>query len=146
MSFNVVHHLIVLESIEAHWWGGLQWCKTVRYHGNFLFCRKHYEMNSTLTMWIVTLSTKHIIWRQISVLDFAGIMLNSVCLLFMSNILQHWFTGFMISLFCLQHTPLPLPKEYDEDSLIPSSPATETSDNVSPVASPIHTGSAPHNV
>uniref|UniRef100_G3P0S5 Ankyrin 1, erythrocytic a n=1 Tax=Gasterosteus aculeatus aculeatus TaxID=481459 RepID=G3P0S5_GASAC len=40
----------------------------------------------------------------------------------------------------LQHTPLPLPKEYDDDSLIPSSPATETSDNVSPVASPIHTG------
>lgn len=40
----------------------------------------------------------------------------------------------------LQHTPLSLPKEYDEDSLIPSSPATETSDNVSPVASPIHTG------
>ena len=40
------------------------------------------------------------------------------------------------------HTPLPLPKEYDDDSLIPSSPATETSDNVSPVASPIHTGSA----
>ncbi|KAG9331215.1 hypothetical protein JZ751_019741, partial [Albula glossodonta] len=39
-----------------------------------------------------------------------------------------------------QHTPMPLPKEYDEDSLIPSSPATETSDNVSPVASPIHTG------
>ncbi|KAM7391984.1 hypothetical protein PAMP_022630 [Pampus punctatissimus] len=39
-----------------------------------------------------------------------------------------------------QHTPLPLMKEYDEDSLIPSSPATETSDNVSPVASPIHTG------
>uniref|UniRef100_A0A3B4AEK7 ZU5 domain-containing protein n=1 Tax=Periophthalmus magnuspinnatus TaxID=409849 RepID=A0A3B4AEK7_9GOBI len=38
------------------------------------------------------------------------------------------------------HTPVPLPKEYDEDSLIPSSPATETSDNVSPVASPIHTG------
>uniref|UniRef100_A0AAX7V8C2 ZU5 domain-containing protein n=1 Tax=Astatotilapia calliptera TaxID=8154 RepID=A0AAX7V8C2_ASTCA len=30
--------------------------------------------------------------------------------------------------------------QYDEDSLIPSSPATETSDNVSPVASPIHTG------
>uniref|UniRef100_A0A4W5RA49 Ankyrin-1 n=1 Tax=Hucho hucho TaxID=62062 RepID=A0A4W5RA49_9TELE len=29
---------------------------------------------------------------------------------------------------------------YDDDSLIPSSPATETSDNVSPVASPIHTG------
>uniref|UniRef100_A0A8D3BPM8 Ankyrin 1, erythrocytic b n=1 Tax=Scophthalmus maximus TaxID=52904 RepID=A0A8D3BPM8_SCOMX len=40
----------------------------------------------------------------------------------------------------LEHTPIPLPKEYDEDSLIPSSPATETSDNVSPVASPIHTG------
>ncbi|TRY55096.1 hypothetical protein DNTS_034517, partial [Danionella cerebrum] len=39
-----------------------------------------------------------------------------------------------------QHTSLPLAKEYDEDSLIPSSPATETSDNVSPVASPIHTG------
>ncbi|KAM8828616.1 uncharacterized protein ank1b isoform 2-T2 [Spinachia spinachia] len=39
-----------------------------------------------------------------------------------------------------QHTPVPLPKEYDDDSLIPSSPATETSDNVSPVASPIHTG------
>ncbi|KAF3702195.1 Ankyrin-1 [Channa argus] len=39
-----------------------------------------------------------------------------------------------------QHMPVPLPKEYDEDSLIPSSPATETSDNVSPVASPIHTG------
>uniref|UniRef100_A0A8C8EN64 ZU5 domain-containing protein n=1 Tax=Oncorhynchus tshawytscha TaxID=74940 RepID=A0A8C8EN64_ONCTS len=39
-----------------------------------------------------------------------------------------------------QHTPVPLPKDYDEDSLIPSSPATETSDNVSPVASPIHTG------
>uniref|UniRef100_A0A8C7VN95 Ankyrin 1, erythrocytic a n=1 Tax=Oncorhynchus mykiss TaxID=8022 RepID=A0A8C7VN95_ONCMY len=31
-------------------------------------------------------------------------------------------------------------EEYDDDSLIPSSPATETSDNVSPVASPIHTG------
>uniref|UniRef100_H3AVS9 Ankyrin-1 n=1 Tax=Latimeria chalumnae TaxID=7897 RepID=H3AVS9_LATCH len=31
-------------------------------------------------------------------------------------------------------------QEYYEDSLIPSSPATETSDNVSPVASPIHTG------
>uniref|UniRef100_G3T3N2 Ankyrin-1 n=1 Tax=Loxodonta africana TaxID=9785 RepID=G3T3N2_LOXAF len=30
--------------------------------------------------------------------------------------------------------------EYDEDSLIPSSPATETSDNISPVASPVHTG------
>uniref|UniRef100_A0AAR2KEL3 ZU5 domain-containing protein n=1 Tax=Pygocentrus nattereri TaxID=42514 RepID=A0AAR2KEL3_PYGNA len=39
-----------------------------------------------------------------------------------------------------QHTPIPMPKDYDEDSLIPSSPATETSDNVSPVASPIHTG------
>ncbi|XP_077008693.1 ankyrin-1 isoform X2 [Tamandua tetradactyla] len=31
-------------------------------------------------------------------------------------------------------------REYDEDSLIPSSPATETSDNISPVASPVHTG------
>ncbi|XP_048875819.1 ankyrin-1-like isoform X2 [Brienomyrus brachyistius] len=39
-----------------------------------------------------------------------------------------------------QHIPAPLPKEYDDDSLIPSSPATETSDNVSPVASPVHTG------
>uniref|UniRef100_A0A673BQV6 Ankyrin-1 n=1 Tax=Sphaeramia orbicularis TaxID=375764 RepID=A0A673BQV6_9TELE len=48
----------------------------------------------------------------------------------------------VVSLLLQQHTPLPLPKEYDEDSLIPSSPATETSDNVSPVASPIHTGSA----
>eukprot|EP00063_Salmo_salar_P041909 XP_014016744.1 PREDICTED: ankyrin-1-like isoform X17 [Salmo salar] len=38
------------------------------------------------------------------------------------------------------HTPMPLHREYDDDSLIPSSPATETSDNVSPVASPIHTG------
>nr|XP_014348106.1 PREDICTED: ankyrin-1 [Latimeria chalumnae] len=37
-------------------------------------------------------------------------------------------------------TPVPSVKEYYEDSLIPSSPATETSDNVSPVASPIHTG------
>ncbi|MGH0179506.1 UNVERIFIED_CONTAM: hypothetical protein FKN15_001612 [Acipenser sinensis] len=41
---------------------------------------------------------------------------------------------------CVQTPVPPLPKEYDEDSLIPSSPATETSDNVSPVASPIHTG------
>uniref|UniRef100_A0A672PPK8 Ankyrin-1-like n=1 Tax=Sinocyclocheilus grahami TaxID=75366 RepID=A0A672PPK8_SINGR len=47
---------------------------------------------------------------------------------------------FYTSTHVQQHTPLPLPKEYDEDSLIPSSPATETSDNVSPVASPIHTG------
>ncbi|NXL49315.1 ANK1 protein, partial [Podilymbus podiceps] len=31
-------------------------------------------------------------------------------------------------------------KDFDEDSLIPSSPATETSDNISPVASPVHTG------
>lgn len=46
----------------------------------------------------------------------------------------------------LQHTPIPLPKEYDEDSLIPSSPATETSDNVSPVASPIHTGSVAYTL
>uniref|UniRef100_A0A803SU80 Ankyrin 1 n=1 Tax=Anolis carolinensis TaxID=28377 RepID=A0A803SU80_ANOCA len=30
--------------------------------------------------------------------------------------------------------------EFDEESLIPSSPATETSDNISPVASPVHTG------
>ncbi|XP_061553541.1 ankyrin-1 isoform X5 [Phycodurus eques] len=44
------------------------------------------------------------------------------------------------TVFLDQHTPIPLSKEYDEDSLIPSSPATETSDNVSPVASPIHTG------
>uniref|UniRef100_A0A8C7ZYZ2 Ankyrin 1 n=1 Tax=Oryzias sinensis TaxID=183150 RepID=A0A8C7ZYZ2_9TELE len=38
--------------------------------------------------------------------------------------------------FCLKFCNF----KYDEDSLIPSSPATETSDNVSPVASPIHTG------
>lgn len=52
------------------------------------------------------------------------------------------FTVCLVYLLSLwpQHTPVPLPKEYDEDSLIPSSPATETSDNVSPVASPIHTG------
>ncbi|CAN0473514.1 unnamed protein product [Rangifer tarandus platyrhynchus] len=36
--------------------------------------------------------------------------------------------------------PDQMSKEYDEDSLIPSSPATETSDNISPVASPVHTG------
>ncbi|XP_075715017.1 ankyrin-1 isoform X2 [Rhinoderma darwinii] len=34
----------------------------------------------------------------------------------------------------------PLSKELDDESLIPSSPATETSDNISPVASPVHTG------
>ncbi|KAM4749470.1 ankyrin-1 isoform 2-T2 [Rhinophrynus dorsalis] len=34
----------------------------------------------------------------------------------------------------------PLSRELDEESLIPSSPATETSDNISPVASPVHTG------
>uniref|UniRef100_A0A672J8V5 Ankyrin 1, erythrocytic b n=1 Tax=Salarias fasciatus TaxID=181472 RepID=A0A672J8V5_SALFA len=45
-----------------------------------------------------------------------------------------------VLIYSVMHTPIPLPKEYDEDSLIPSSPATETSDNVSPVASPIHTG------
>uniref|UniRef100_A0A8C2YDL5 Ankyrin 1 n=1 Tax=Coturnix japonica TaxID=93934 RepID=A0A8C2YDL5_COTJA len=36
--------------------------------------------------------------------------------------------------------PEPMGTEFDEDSLIPSSPATETSDNISPVASPVHTG------
>ncbi|XP_039943629.1 ankyrin-1 isoform X1 [Hirundo rustica] len=44
----------------------------------------------------------------------------------------------------LLHAPSASPqepsKEFDEDSLIPSSPATETSDNISPVASPVHTG------
>ncbi|XP_026718794.1 ankyrin-1 isoform X13 [Athene cunicularia] len=44
----------------------------------------------------------------------------------------------------LLHVPSVSPqepsKEFDEDSLIPSSPATETSDNISPVASPVHTG------
>ncbi|KAF4802457.1 ankyrin-1 isoform X1 [Turdus rufiventris] len=44
----------------------------------------------------------------------------------------------------LPHAPSVSPqepsKEFDEDSLIPSSPATETSDNISPVASPVHTG------
>ncbi|XP_073444975.1 ankyrin-1 isoform X2 [Dendrobates tinctorius] len=34
----------------------------------------------------------------------------------------------------------PLSRELDDESLIPSSPATETSDNISPVASPVHTG------
>lgn len=53
--------------------------------------------------------------------------------------ISHCFPFFFLPLWP-QHTPVPLPKEYDEDSLIPSSPATETSDNVSPVASPIHTG------
>ncbi|XP_077118326.1 ankyrin-1 isoform X12 [Ranitomeya variabilis] len=33
-----------------------------------------------------------------------------------------------------------LSRELDDESLIPSSPATETSDNISPVASPVHTG------
>lgn len=55
--------------------------------------------------------------------------------------LERQLIGHVTDLFAFQHTPVPLPKEYDEDSLIPSSPATETSDNVSPVASPIHTGS-----
>uniref|UniRef100_A0A674AR44 Ankyrin 1 n=1 Tax=Salmo trutta TaxID=8032 RepID=A0A674AR44_SALTR len=41
---------------------------------------------------------------------------------------------------CVSPETVLLEGEYDEDSLIPSSPATETSDNVSPVASPIHTG------
>uniref|UniRef100_A0A7N6B9Y8 Ankyrin-1 n=1 Tax=Anabas testudineus TaxID=64144 RepID=A0A7N6B9Y8_ANATE len=41
---------------------------------------------------------------------------------------------------CVSPETVMLDQEYDEDSLIPSSPATETSDNVSPVASPIHTG------
>uniref|UniRef100_A0A4W3HVX2 Ankyrin 1, erythrocytic a n=1 Tax=Callorhinchus milii TaxID=7868 RepID=A0A4W3HVX2_CALMI len=31
-------------------------------------------------------------------------------------------------------------KDFDEDSFTPSSPATETSDNISPIASPVHTG------
>ncbi|XP_043541143.1 ankyrin-1-like isoform X2 [Chiloscyllium plagiosum] len=31
-------------------------------------------------------------------------------------------------------------KDVDEDSFTPGSPATETSDNISPIASPIHTG------
>uniref|UniRef100_G3Q0K9 Ankyrin 1, erythrocytic b n=1 Tax=Gasterosteus aculeatus aculeatus TaxID=481459 RepID=G3Q0K9_GASAC len=41
---------------------------------------------------------------------------------------------------CVSPETVLLDQEYDDDSLIPSSPATETSDNVSPVASPIHTG------
>uniref|UniRef100_A0A8C7SKQ5 Ankyrin 1, erythrocytic b n=1 Tax=Oncorhynchus mykiss TaxID=8022 RepID=A0A8C7SKQ5_ONCMY len=41
---------------------------------------------------------------------------------------------------CVSPETVLLEGDYDEDSLIPSSPATETSDNVSPVASPIHTG------
>ncbi|XP_040202129.1 ankyrin-1 isoform X5 [Rana temporaria] len=34
----------------------------------------------------------------------------------------------------------PSSRELDDESQIPSSPATETSDNISPVASPVHTG------
>ncbi|XP_078285318.1 ankyrin-1-like isoform X2 [Rhinoraja longicauda] len=39
-----------------------------------------------------------------------------------------------------QPASISLPKDFDEDSFTPSSPATETSDNISPIASPIHTG------
>uniref|UniRef100_A0A8B9GJW2 Ankyrin 1 n=1 Tax=Amazona collaria TaxID=241587 RepID=A0A8B9GJW2_9PSIT len=68
-----------------------------------------------------------------------------------------WALVAVIALFCrlelptISHVPCVTPetraeeteqpsKEFDEDSLIPSSPATETSDNISPVASPVHTG------
>ncbi|XP_032869910.1 ankyrin-1 isoform X2 [Amblyraja radiata] len=39
-----------------------------------------------------------------------------------------------------QQASISLSKDFDEDSFTPSSPATETSDNISPIASPIHTG------
>ncbi|XP_060712657.1 ankyrin-1-like isoform X2 [Hemiscyllium ocellatum] len=40
-----------------------------------------------------------------------------------------------------QHQPpVSASKDVDEDSFTPGSPATETSDNISPIASPIHTG------
>ncbi|XP_062913113.1 ankyrin-1-like isoform X9 [Mobula hypostoma] len=39
-----------------------------------------------------------------------------------------------------QQASISLSKDLDEDSFTPSSPATETSDNISPIASPIHTG------
>uniref|UniRef100_F6YT29 Ankyrin 1 n=1 Tax=Monodelphis domestica TaxID=13616 RepID=F6YT29_MONDO len=49
-----------------------------------------------------------------------------------------WSSRATFEYVCL--SPLQASKEFDEDSLIPSSPATETSDNISPVASPVHTG------
>uniref|UniRef100_A0A673JBT2 Ankyrin-1 n=1 Tax=Sinocyclocheilus rhinocerous TaxID=307959 RepID=A0A673JBT2_9TELE len=69
-------------------------------------------------------------------------LLMSNCTCSLCTVYMCIFLFVLVSTFLhiQQHTPLPLPKEYDEDSLIPSSPATETSDNVSPVASPIHTG------
>uniref|UniRef100_UPI00398F33B5 ankyrin-1-like isoform X3 n=1 Tax=Pristiophorus japonicus TaxID=55135 RepID=UPI00398F33B5 len=39
-----------------------------------------------------------------------------------------------------QQPSVSISKDFDEDSFTPSSPATETSDNISPIASPIHTG------
>ncbi|XP_041065918.1 ankyrin-1-like isoform X2 [Carcharodon carcharias] len=39
-----------------------------------------------------------------------------------------------------QQYSISVSKDVDEDSFTPSSPATETSDNISPIASPIHTG------
>ncbi|XP_067857341.1 ankyrin-1-like isoform X19 [Heptranchias perlo] len=39
-----------------------------------------------------------------------------------------------------QQPSVSVSKDFDEDSFTPSSPATETSDNISPIASPIHTG------
>uniref|UniRef100_A0A8C2I296 Ankyrin 1, erythrocytic a n=1 Tax=Cyprinus carpio TaxID=7962 RepID=A0A8C2I296_CYPCA len=72
--------------------------------------------------------------------DFLSPKNNCTCSLCTLYICIFLFVLVSTFLHIQQHTPLPLPKEYDEDSLIPSSPATETSDNVSPVASPIHTG------
>ncbi|XP_078063830.1 uncharacterized protein LOC144489874, partial [Mustelus asterias] len=40
----------------------------------------------------------------------------------------------------LQQYSISVSRDVDEDSFTPSSPATETSDNISPIASPIHTG------
>ncbi|GCB76807.1 hypothetical protein scyTo_0017508, partial [Scyliorhinus torazame] len=41
-----------------------------------------------------------------------------------------------------QQYSISVSRDIDEDSYTPSSPATETSDNISPIASPIHTGEA----
>ncbi|XP_038641622.1 ankyrin-1-like [Scyliorhinus canicula] len=41
-----------------------------------------------------------------------------------------------------QQYSISVSRDIDEDSFTPSSPATETSDNISPIASPIHTGEA----
>ncbi|KAG9488611.1 hypothetical protein GDO78_004906 [Eleutherodactylus coqui] len=49
-------------------------------------------------------------------------------------------TAKISSIVTTQRIHKKLSRELDDESLIPSSPATETSDNISPVASPVHTG------